>query len=67
MLASIAGAFADRSVSIETCIQKGRDADPVDLVFVTHESREGDVRAALQAIGTLDMVREVASVIRLMG
>jgi len=25
------------------------------------------VRAALQAIGTLDMVREVASVIRLMG
>ena len=67
VLASIAGAFADRSVSIETCIQKGRDADPVDLVFVTHESREGDVRAALQAIGTLDMVREVASVIRLMG
>ncbi len=65
VLAAIAGAFAERSVSIETCIQKGRDADPVGLVFVTHESREGDVRAALQAVGQLDVVREVASVIRL--
>ena len=67
VLAAIAGAFADHQVSIETCIQKGRDADPVDLVFVTHESREGDVRAALAAIAGLEVVREVASVIRLMG
>ena len=67
VLAAIAGALADQSVSIETCIQKGRDADPVDLVFVTHESREGDVRAALSAISELEVVREVACVIRLMG
>lgn len=67
VLAAIAGALADHSVSIETCIQKGRDTDPVELVFVTHDSREGDVRAALAAIADLEVVREVACVIRQLG
>lgn len=60
VLAQIAGVFGRNGVSIETFVQKGRLQDPVDLVFITHECRAGDLDAALEAIAALDVVSEVA-------
>ncbi len=61
-----------RSVSIEQVVQDtgtGRAAptDPVQVVVLTHEAREGDVRAALAAIDHLAIVKSPARVIRIVG
>lgn len=64
VLAAIAAAFGKTGVSIESVIQKGRGRSPVDLVFVTHEAKEANVREALREIGQLPVVHQVASVIR---
>jgi homoserine dehydrogenase len=53
VLARLAGALGDASVSIEQMVQDGGHGStgvPVDIVMLTHEAREGDVRAALSAI-----------------
>jgi homoserine dehydrogenase len=41
--------------------------EPVWVVVVTHEAREGDVRAALAEIDRLAVVREPARVLRIAG
>ncbi|MCB9740386.1 MAG: homoserine dehydrogenase [Deltaproteobacteria bacterium] len=64
VLAAIAGAFARHGVSVESCVQHGRHADPVELVFVTHRCREAALDAALAEVGALPAVREVASRLR---
>ncbi len=67
VLAQIAQAFGDNSVSIESVIQKGEGEDPVSLVFVTHRVVEKNVQAALERISLLPVVRSVANVIRVEG
>ncbi|MBX3158466.1 MAG: homoserine dehydrogenase [Deltaproteobacteria bacterium] len=59
-------------VSIAQVVQDGapgrRDDDgPVWVVALTHEAREGDVRAALAEIAALSVVRERVRVIRIAG
>jgi homoserine dehydrogenase len=61
-----------RSVSIEQVIQDTKrggaaPGDPVSVVVLTHEAREGDVRAALAAIDELAIVKNPARVIRIVG
>jgi len=53
-------------VSIAQVVQDA-GAEPVSVVVVTHEAREGDVRAALAEIDALPVVREPARVIRIAG
>jgi homoserine dehydrogenase len=53
-------------VSIAQVVQDAV-AEPVSVVVVTHEAREGDVRAALAEIDALPVVREPARVIRIVG
>ena len=67
VLARIAQAYGDNNVSIESVIQKGKEQDPVSLVFITHEVVERNVRAALERISMLPEVRSVANVIRVEG
>jgi homoserine dehydrogenase len=44
-------------VSIASVIQKARHAqEGVPIVMMTHEAREGDLRAALAGIDRLDVV-----------
>ncbi|HEY8418012.1 MAG TPA: homoserine dehydrogenase [Limnochordales bacterium] len=64
VLAKIAAAFGENDVSIDSVIQKGRLQDPVDLVFVTHEVQEANIRRALGEISRLPVVRQVSNVIR---
>jgi homoserine dehydrogenase len=57
-----------RGVSIAQVVQDGADATgPVWVVVLTHEAREGDLRAALAEIDRLPVVRVPARVIRIAG
>ena len=64
MLAGIAGIFGEHQVSLDAIIQKASEADVAELVFVTHETREGDIRDALAKIGKLEAVPEIGTLIR---
>jgi homoserine dehydrogenase len=53
VLARLAGALGDAGVSIEQMVQdggRGSTGVPVDIVMLTHEARERDVRTALASI-----------------
>ncbi|MDH4116104.1 MAG: homoserine dehydrogenase [Acidimicrobiia bacterium] len=66
VLAQIAGVFGDHGVSIRSVWQEGRGG-AATLLLVTHEATEGDQQAALDAIRSLDTVRQVAAAIRVIG
>lgn len=63
VLARIAAAFGDAGVSIKSVRQEGRGS-VATLVIVTHRGAESDQRAAASALRGLDVVRSVASIIR---
>jgi homoserine dehydrogenase len=63
VLAAIAGVFGKHGVSIKSVWQDGQ-GDRATLIIVTHRAPEAEQRAAVDAIGSLRVVREVASVIR---
>ena len=52
-------------VSIAQVVQDVEGDGPVQVVVLTHEAREGDVRAALAEIDALAIVVERARVIRI--
>ena len=54
-------------VSIEQVVQDTKSADPVSVVVLTHEAREGDMRKALGEIDKLNVVKAGARVIRIAG
>jgi homoserine dehydrogenase len=63
VLAAIAGVFGDHGVSIKSVWQDGQ-GDQATLIVVTHRAPEAEQRAAVDTIGSLAVVREVESVIR---
>lgn len=67
VLAKIAKAFGDNDVSLASVIQKGPRGANAELVFVTHLTREKNLRVALKVIEGLDVVNEVCNVIRVEG
>ncbi len=65
VLAAVASRFGDHGVSIASVIQKKvRESGDAEIVYVTHDASERAVRAALDEISKLDVVTEVAAVIR---
>jgi homoserine dehydrogenase len=65
VLAAVASKFGDHGVSIASVIQKRVcESGDAEIVYVTHRAAEGAVRAALDDIQGLDVVTEVAAVIR---
>ncbi|MGH3663515.1 MAG: homoserine dehydrogenase [Micromonosporaceae bacterium] len=66
VLATVATVFAEHGVSIQTVRQEGRDDDAL-LVIVTHHATDAALRATIAALAELDIVREVASVMRVEG
>jgi homoserine dehydrogenase len=68
VLSKISGLLGEYGISIESVVQKGRDAgQAVPLVIMTHEAREADVRQALGEIGTLQVTLGVPALIRIEG
>ncbi len=65
-LAAIATIFGDHDVSIESVIQRGMPDEEAEIVWVTHEGREQDILAALEAIHALPVVRSVDTALRVL-
>ncbi len=64
VIAAIAGAFAEHGVSLEKILQKQSDGEHAEIVWITHRTREGDLRGALQRIEQLPVVRGIRNWIR---
>lgn len=66
VLATIAGAFAEHGVSIQTVRQEGRDQD-AQLVVVSHDATDAQLAATVQHLRGMEVVRDVTSVMRVEG
>jgi homoserine dehydrogenase len=62
VLAAIAGRLGERGVSILRMIQE--DADPVQVVMLTHTAAEADIQAALAEIAELPFILQPTRVLR---
>ncbi|HEX7107204.1 MAG TPA: homoserine dehydrogenase [Acidothermaceae bacterium] len=66
VLAAVAQVFAKHDVSIQTVRQSGR-GDDATLVIVTHSASDAALSATVEDLSGLDIVRDVASVMRVEG
>jgi len=66
VLAAVAAVFGSHEVSIRSMEQEGMGGE-ARLVFITHGARERDLRATLADLRSLDAVRAVGSVLRVIG
>jgi homoserine dehydrogenase len=66
VLATVAGVFAKHEVSIATVRQSGREED-AKLVIVTHGAPDANLAATVESLSQLDIVRSIASVLRVEG
>lgn len=64
VLASIATAFGEHNVSIESVLQKVLPDSTAEIVWLTHEADEPNTRRALATISALPVVKEVSNWIR---
>ncbi|MGC8833263.1 MAG: homoserine dehydrogenase [Armatimonadota bacterium] len=64
VLAAIAGVLGEHDVSIASMVQKEAHAGDAEIVWVTHEAVEQNMRTALDLISKLPVVRQISSVIR---
>lgn len=64
VLAKIAQAFGDNMVSLSSVIQKQTDGKIAEVVFMTHQVAEGNLRKALKAISQLEVVDKISNVMR---
>ena len=62
------GSFKDRgmTMAISKAVEEGASGE-ARLIFVTHLAREGDVRATLAALESLDVVERIGGVMRIVG
>ena len=66
VLAAVATAFSEHGVSIQTVRQEGRGQD-AQLVVVSHEATDAQLAATVEHLRTMDIVRDVTSVMRVEG
>jgi homoserine dehydrogenase len=66
VLASVAGAFADQGVSIQTVRQEGR-GDAATLVIVTHSAADAALAKTVDRLADMPFIRRAASVMRVEG
>ena len=66
VLAQIAAVFGANQVSIKSVWQEGR-GDQATLLLITHHARETNHRAAASDLERLEVVRQVAATIRVIG
>jgi homoserine dehydrogenase len=67
VLAQIARVFGDNQVSLAAVTQKHSEGTKAELVLVTHEVAEQNLRGALAGLTGLDVVERVCNVIRVEG
>ncbi len=67
VLAGIAGVFGNNNVSIATVLQKEVTSDMAELILITHEVKEQDLRDSLTVLKGMSIVGSINNVIRLEG
>ncbi len=67
VLAQIARVFGDHQVSLAAVTQKHSEGTKAELVLVTHEVAEQNLRDALAGLTELDVVEDICNVIRVEG
>ncbi|GAW93246.1 homoserine dehydrogenase [Calderihabitans maritimus] len=67
VLAGIASVFGNMDVSLASVIQKRREEDWAEIVLITHQVQEKNLRDALTIIRNLSTVDSVGNVIRVEG
>lgn len=66
VLADVCRIFAERHISIQTMVQKGAQGrGVVDVVFLTHEAKEGEAKAAIASIEELSFVKAPVVMLRI--
>lgn len=65
VLAKMTQALGKAGVSLDSVMQRAQKGDYVSVVFFTHDTTEKAVQKAVNAIGSLDCVKSVESVIRI--
>jgi len=66
VIADVTAILRDHGVSLESMLQRARSpGEAVPVVLVTHETREGAMRAALDQIGALETVTQTPTMIRI--
>lgn len=66
VVADISAILRDDKVSLESVLQRGRDpGQPVQLIMTTHETREADMRHAVDKISALTSVMETPHMMRI--
>lgn len=63
-LADIARILADSDISISSMFQEPAINDETDIIFLSHEAREGDIDSAMLKIQGLDFVRSPVTRLR---
>ncbi|QGT99829.1 Homoserine dehydrogenase [Candidatus Syntrophocurvum alkaliphilum] len=66
-LAGIAGVFGNNNVSLSSVLQKTNDWDMAELILITHNTSEQNLRDALAVLKGMSIVGEINNVIRLEG
>lgn len=67
VLGQICTVLGDHGVSIASCIQHdGDDSERVDVVIMTHETKEASLRAALKIVDGMDFIAEPTHVLRVL-
>ncbi|MEB3232015.1 MAG: homoserine dehydrogenase [Leptolyngbyaceae bacterium] len=66
VIGHIGTCFGQHNVSLESVVQIGQRNQCAEIVVVTHEVREGDVRQALTALNQYEAIASVPSVLRVL-
>ena len=64
VLSAISGVFGEHGVSIRSMEQDSKTEDAARLIFITHEALERDLRATLDAVSNLEVVKGASHVLR---
>ena len=67
VLATITKTLSKWGISLDTVVQTDLGGSEAELVFVTHQVREGDMRKALEDLRSLGETREIKTVLRVEG
>lgn len=58
--------FGKNNVSLESIVQIGKRGEVAEIVVVTHDVREGNMRQALEEIRAFNVVKDISSVLRVL-
>jgi len=64
VLGKITTTFGKYGISLASVVQQGKGERIVPLVFITHQVERSKLNEALKEIGSFDVIKEVASILR---